>query len=92
MTRLADESEYKAMSSEPTNGFQPIASANVRLESLLDGVAGLPPEISIIVEDIKPRGELNLLVRPITRGVAIRFTTDGEAVQTGAAIGKSVFL
>ena len=87
MTRLADESEYKAMSSEPTNGFQPIASANVRLESLLDGVAGLPPEMSIIVEDIKPRGELNLLVRPITRGLAIRLTADGEAVQSGAALG-----
>ena len=91
MTRRADESEYKAVSKERANGFQPIAAAHVRLESLLDGVAGLPPEMAIIVEDIKPQGELNLLVRPITRGVAIRFTTDGEAIQTGAAIGTSVF-
>ena len=92
MTRFtADEREYKAVSSEPTSGFQPIAAATVQLESLFDGVAGLPPEMAMIVENIKPQGELNLLVRPITRGVAIRFTTDGEAVQTGAAIGKSVF-
>lgn len=91
MTRLADETEYKAVSSEPTNEFQPIAAANVRLESLLDGVAGLPPEMAIIVEDIKPRGELNLLVRPITRGLAIRLTADAAAVQTGAALGAGVF-
>ena len=91
MTRLADETEYKAVSSEPANGFQPIAAANVRLESLLDGVAGLPPEMAIIVEDIKPRGELNLLVRPITRGLAIRLTADGAAVQAGAALGSGVF-
>ncbi len=92
MTRFtADEREYKAVSSEPTSGFQPIAAATVQLESLFDGVAGLPPEMAMIVENIKLQGELNLLVRPITRGVAIRFTTDGEAVQTGAAIGKSVF-
>ena len=88
MTRFtADEREYKAVSSEPTSGFQPIAAATVQLESLFDGVAGLPPEMSIIVEDIKPRGELNLLIRPITRGLAIRLTADGEAVQTGAALG-----
>jgi hypothetical protein len=41
-----------------------------------------------ILEDIKPQGELNLLVRPVTRGLAIRLTADGEAVQTGAAIAK----
>ena len=87
MTGLADESEYKAVSSWPTNGFQPIASANVRLESLLDSVAGLPPEMAMIMDEIKPLGELNLLVRPITRGVAIRLTADGEALQTGAALG-----
>ena len=91
MTRPADETEYKALSSEPTDGFQPIAAANVRLESLLAGVAGLPPEMAIFVEDIKPRGELNLLVRPITRGLAIRLTADGAAVQTGAALGSGVF-
>jgi hypothetical protein len=34
ITRQADESEYKAVSSEPANGFQPIAAANVRFESL----------------------------------------------------------
>jgi hypothetical protein len=88
ITRLADENEYKAVSSEPANGFQPIAAANVRLESFSDGVAGLPPEIAKILEDIKPQGELNLLVRPVTRGLAIRLTADGEAVRTGAAIAK----
>ncbi len=88
MTRRADESEYKAVSNEPANGFHPIATAHVRLESLLDGASGLPPEIATVVKDIKPQGELNLLVRPITRGLAIRLTADGEAVQTGAAIGK----
>ena len=43
--------------------------------------------MATVVGDIKPQGELNLLVRPITRGLAIRLTADGEAVQTGAALG-----
>ena len=90
MTRRADESEYKALSSEPANGFQPITTAHVRLESLLDGASGLPPEIATVVGDIKPQGEINLLVRPITRGLAIRLTADGEAVQTCAALVNHV--
>ena len=87
MSRRVDESEYKAVLKVPANGFQPIAAAHVRLESLLDGASGLPPEMATVVGDIKPQGELNLLVRPITRGLAIRLTADGEAVQTGAALG-----
>jgi hypothetical protein len=91
ITRLADESEYKAVSSEPANGFQPIAAANVRLESLLDGVVGLPPEIAMVVENIQLQGDVNLLVRPITRGLAVRLTADGEAVQTVGTLGTSLF-
>jgi hypothetical protein len=91
ITRLADENEYKAVSSEPANGFQPIAAANVRLESFSDGVAGLPPEIAMVVENIQPQGNVKLLVRPITRGLAVRLTADGEAVQTIGALGTSIF-
>ena len=90
MSRRVDESEYKAVLKEPANGFQPIAAANVRLESLLDFASGLPPEMATVVGDIKPQGQLNLLVRPITRGLAIRLTADGEAVQTGAALVNHV--
>ena len=43
--------------------------------------------MATVVGDIKPQGVLNVLVRPITRGLAIRLTADGEAVQTGAALG-----
>ena len=46
--------------------------------------------MATVVGDIKPQGELNLLVRPITRGLAIRLTADGEAVQTGAALVNHV--
>ncbi len=91
MTRSVDEPEYKAVSSEPANGFQPIAAANVRLESLLDGVVGLPPEIAMVVENIQLQGDVNLLVRPITRGLAVRLTADGEAVQTVGTLGTSLF-
>ena len=91
MTRSVDEREYKAVSSEPANGFQPIAAANVRLESLLDGVVGLPPEIAMVVENIQLQGDVNLLVRPITRGLAVRLTADGEAVQTVGTLGTSLF-
>ena len=87
MSRRVDESEYKAVLKEPAYGFQPIAAAHVRLESLLDGASGLPPEMATVVGDIKPQGELNLFFRPITWGLAIRLTADGEAVQTGAALG-----
>ena len=86
MTRAADDSEYKAITGHPIDDFRPIAAANVRLESLFDGIAGLPPEMAMIVENLEPQGEVNLLVRPITRGLAIRVTADGEAVQTGAAL------
>lgn len=91
MTRSVDEREYKAVASEPANGFQPIAAANVRLESLLDGVVGLPPEIAMVVENIQLQGDVNLLVRPITRGLAVRLTADGEAVQTVGTLGTSLF-
>ncbi len=87
MSRRVDESEYKAVLKEPANGLQPIVAAHVRLAPLLDGASGLPPAMATVVEDIKPQGELNLLVRPITRGLAVRLTADGEAVQTGAALG-----
>ena len=40
----------------------------------------------MIVENLQPQGEVNLLVRPITRGLAIRVTADGEVIQTGAAL------
>ena len=86
MTRAADDSEYKAITGHAIDDFRPIAAANVRLESLFDGIAGLPPEMAMIVENLEPQGEVNLLVRPITRGLAIRVTADGEAVQTGVAL------
>ena len=43
--------------------------------------------MAMVVENLEPQGVLNVLVRPITRGLAIRLTADGEAVQTGAALG-----
>ena len=73
MTRAVDASEYEAVASEQTDQFQPIAAVDVQLEPLLDGVAGLPPQMAMVVENLEPQGELNLLVRPITRGVAVRF-------------------
>lgn len=90
MTQAADESEYKAVSREPVESFRPIAAVNVRLESLLGGVAELSPEMAMVSENLKPQGELDLLVRPITRGLAVRLSADGEAVQTGAALGTKV--
>ena len=91
MTRLADETEYKAVSSEPTNEFQPIAAANVRLESLLDGVAGLPTRNGNNCGGYKTTGELNLTRSTDYTGLAIRLTADAAAVQTGAALGAGVF-
>ena len=91
MTRAVDESEYEAVASEQTDQFQPIAAVDVRLEPLLDGVAGLPPQMAMVVENLKPQGELNLLVRPITRGVAVRLTADSEAVEFGGTIGSGIF-
>ena len=88
MTQAADESEYKAVSREPVESFRPIAAANVRIESLL-GVTELSPEMAMVSENLEPQGELNLLVRPISRGLAVRLSTDGEAVQTGAAITRA---
>ena len=38
-----------------------------------------------------PQGNVKLLVRPITRGLAVRLTADGEAVQTIGALGTSIF-
>ena len=88
MTQAADESEYKAVSREPVESFRPIAAANVRIESLL-GVTELSPEMAMVSENLEPQGELNLLVRPISRGLAVRLSADGEAVQTGAAITRA---
>ena len=90
MTRAADDSEYNAITGHAIDDFRPIATANVRLESLFDGVVGLPPEMAMVVENLELQGEVTLLVRPITRGLAIRVTADGEAVQAGAALAASV--
>ena len=91
MTRAVDESEYEAVASEQTDQFQPIAAVDVQLEPLLDGVAGLPPQMAMVVENLEPQGELNLLVRPITRGVAVRLTADSEAVEFGGTLGSGIF-
>ena len=91
MTRAVDESEYEAVASEQTDQFQPIAAVDVRLEPLLDGVAGLPPQMAMVLENLEPQGELNLLVRPITRGVAVRLTADSEAVEFGGTLGQGIF-
>ena len=91
MTRAVDSSEYEAVASEQTDQFQPIAAVDVRLEPLLDGVAGLPPQMAMVVEKLEPQGELNLLVRPITRGVAVRLTADSEAVEFGGTLGSGIF-
>jgi hypothetical protein len=45
----------------------------------------------MVVENIQPQGNVNLLVRPITRGLAVRLTADGEAIQTTGALGTAIF-
>ena len=90
MTRAVDESEYEAVASEQTDPFQPIAAVDVRLEPLLDGVFGVITN-GDGCENNEPQGELNLLVRPITRGVAVRLTADSEAVEFGGTLGSGIF-
>lgn len=90
MLRSEDDLEYKAPADGVVEDFRPMAAARMSYKECYEVAAGLQSDLAKLAEEKNAKGTVEVLLRSIPRGVAMRFTLDSDAITSGVTVGKAI--
>lgn len=90
MLRSKDDLEYKAPADGVVEDFRPMAAVRMSYRECYEVAAGLQSDLAKLAEEKNAKGTVEVLLRSIPRGVAMRFTLDSDAITSGVTVGKAI--
>jgi hypothetical protein len=90
MLRSEDDLEYKAPADGVVEDFRPMAAVRMSYKECYEVAAGLQSDLAKLAEEKNAKGTVEVLLRSIPRGVAMRFTLDSDAITSGVTVGKAI--
>ena len=90
MLRSKDDLEYKAPADGVVEDFRPMAAVRMSYKECYEVAAGLQSDLAKLAKEKNAKGTVEVLLRSIPRGVAMRFTLDSDAITSGVTVGKAI--